>query len=450
MPIPFEILQITAAYSNAVLVAIMPYVSDYAKKLELPIRQPVSIAQVRHFGCSPRADHIGGRVILTNGYSFTFDSGMVALYSSPRSFFSLQEPERMPEFYGPIKIKADDAVKVARGALRKLGYTESELHFDLPPNIKPPLKSGSQRVARYLIEWRDPTQPDPGKFGIYRYTARVEVDASAGQVRMLSILTPNRRPNPRIDVHPPVLVPPPRSQLLGGTKVYPVSRPYADAFLIAILPQLTDFVRRAGLGVRIPITTNDVDVRHYDCGVVEGLPRACIYLRVGDRFWYEHGQVISYESPDAYRWPAPNSPPEDKPKEQFYGPINLSAEEALAVVRKAVNQLGWPAQVPQLRQKPDIVPPRKDGTNYFARYFCNWWLKGQGTQCAVAELDASTKKLKALYINDRANPSLWREPPKVGVPMDVKIPDHEEPSFPPSRFPAPIPTLPSPNPLGTR
>jgi hypothetical protein len=183
---PFEILQVTAAYSNAVLVAIMPHISNFAKALDLPIPQPVTTAQVEHFGCSPRADHVGGRVILTNDYSFTFDVGTVVLYRSPRSFFSLQDPQRVPEFYGPIKIKTDEAVKIARDALKKLGYTESELHYDLPPKIKPPLKNENHYVARYLIEWRDPDRPDNGSFGIPFTTAAVEVDASSGQIQMLN------------------------------------------------------------------------------------------------------------------------------------------------------------------------------------------------------------------------------------------------------------------------
>ncbi len=33
----FEILQVTAQYSNAVLLAVMPHVSDFAAKQELPI-----------------------------------------------------------------------------------------------------------------------------------------------------------------------------------------------------------------------------------------------------------------------------------------------------------------------------------------------------------------------------------------------------------------------------
>lgn len=449
MPMPFEILQITASYSNAVLVAIMPHISDFAKAVELPISQPITIAQVQHFGCSPRADHVGGRVVLTNDYSFTFDVGTVVLYRSPRSFFSLQDPQRVPEFYGPIKIKTDEAVKIARVALKKLGYTESELHYDLPPKIKLPLKNEGHLVARYLIEWPVPGQPDPGKFGIYHDSAKIEVDASTGQIQMLSVSPSARRPDPKLDVHPHLLAPPPKSQLIGGAKVFPVSQAYAHAFLVAILPQLSDFVKRSGVDVKIPITTDDIDMAHYDCEWEATQTVAVfLYLKTGDRFVYRHGRVIEFDAVNAVRWQAPNSPPEDKPPERFYGPVKMSSDEAWATVRKAITQLDWPAQVPQLKKKPEIVPPRKDGANYFARYFFNWWPNDEGMQIAVAEVDATTKKIKSLGINDRANTNIWREPPKIDVPMGVKITDNNQ-SLPsvPSGMPVLVPTLPPSMPL---
>jgi hypothetical protein len=121
----------------------------------------------------------------------------------------------------------------------------------------------------------------------------------------------------------------------------------------------------------------------------------------------------------------------------------MSSDEAWALVKKAITQLDWPAQVPLLKKKPEIVPPRKDGANYFARFFFNWWPNDEGMQLAVAEVDATTKKIKSLGINDRANTNIWREPPKIDVPMGVRTPSNYEP-FPsaPSGVSAPVPTLP--------
>ena len=43
MPIT-ALIHITSAYSNAVLVAIMPHVNDFAKKMDLPIPLPITVS----------------------------------------------------------------------------------------------------------------------------------------------------------------------------------------------------------------------------------------------------------------------------------------------------------------------------------------------------------------------------------------------------------------------
>lgn len=444
---PFEILQVTAAYSNAVLVAIMPHVSNFSKTLDLPIPQPVTISQVKKFGCSPRADHIGGRVILTNDYSFTFDLGAVVLYRSPHSYFSLQDPERLPEFYGTVKVKKDEAINIAHNALKKLGYSDSELHLNLKPNVTPPKRNEGKEIARYLIEWADPERITAG--GIPLERTAVEIDASTGRIEMLGIQTKRaRRPDPKLDVHPPVLMSAPKSEPVGGgAQMYHVGKAYEDAFLAAILPQVSDFGRKAGIDIKVPVTSNDVDMPHYECWWenTEGV-LVVLYLKTGDRFIYRHGQVMEFDAKDSESWCAPNSPREDKPPERFYGPVRVSADEAFAVVAKALNELGYSAQIPQLKKKPEIVPPRKDGTNYIARYYFNWWLKDYSMQTATAEVDATTKKLKSLIINTTANPKIWRDPPKIDVPpmLETNIP------LPKPRQPAkelPTPSLPPATPI---
>jgi hypothetical protein len=436
---PFEILQVTAQYSNAVLVAIMPYVSDFAQRLDLPIPQPVTMSQVQRFSCYARSDQIGGRVFLTNGCAFSFTKGTVLHYCSPRSFYSLQDPDRVPEFYAPAKLTEKQTVEIARQAVKKLGYDDATFSSDRAPKVSRPSPIAKNRVARCLVEWLDPNQ-DP-RAPMSRSTLKVEVNTSTGAIEMLSLLTPAAwRPDVQVAVHPPVIAGPPQAQPYGGgTRVYPVSPAYARAFLAAILPQVSDYAKKAGLEVKVPITRQDVDLPHYECGLVTGLPYACLFLKTGDRFWVEHGQVTDFQAHDSYRLLPSNSPPQDKPPEKFYGPVKVSAEQALAVVRKAITQLGYPAQVPLLRTRPEIVPPAKHGTNYFARYFFNWWRESPDLATAGAEVDASTGKLESLYINERLLPQLWREPPKIDVPPGAAAPapEPQPPPAPAPRFPAP-------------
>jgi len=240
-----------------------------------------------------------------------------------------------------VKVKQNEAVKIARTAMKRLGYSDAELHLDLTPKITPPKRNEGKMIARYLVEWVDPNQISPG--GIPLERTAVEVDASTGRIEMLGIQTKQaKRPDPKLDVKPPVLASIPKSQLVGGgTQMNHVGKAYKDALLAAILPQVSDFIRKAGIDAKIPITANDVDMAHYECWweKTEGF-LVVLYLRTGDRFVYRHGQVIEFDAIDSERWCAPNSPREDKPPERFYGPVNLSANEALSLVRKAVDQLG--------------------------------------------------------------------------------------------------------------
>ena len=226
-----------------------------------------------------------------------------------------------------------------------------------------------------------------------------------------------KRPDPQVGVQLPVVVPQPKSQPVGGTKLERVSDAYSQTFLAAILPELSAFVRTIGVDVKIPITTDDVDLKHYEFGFVGNDPKAFLYLKTGDRFVYQHGHVTDFEAHDSYRRPEPNKLPEDKPVEQFFGTINMTETESLSLARKAINDLGYAAKIPQLKKKPEVVAPRKYGTNYFARYFFNWWPNDEGIQIAVIEVDATAKKLKAFYINDRISTNIWREPPKIDVPI---------------------------------
>src|SRR5882724_10011316 len=218
-----EFFTITAQYSNAMLVALLANVSDFAKKLDLPISRPVTVAQVRRFNCFPRSDHVGGRLILTNGCAFIFDHGRVESFESSRSYFNLQDPNLIPKFYGPVKLSESQALQVARDAIKKLGYTDAMLSTDRPPQATLPERVGINYIARYRFRWldpargHDPNNPPP--------SIEFEVDATTGQIQMLEISNPNTyRTDLKLDVHPPIFGEGPKSVPAGvGRKIYPVS-----------------------------------------------------------------------------------------------------------------------------------------------------------------------------------------------------------------------------------
>ena len=155
----FNLVQMTATYSNAVLVAILPHFTHVAKTLELPIPTPIVESQVRHFFCDPRAGEVGGYVQLTNGYEFWYEKGHVRAFSSPHNYFRLQDPDMVPKFYGPLRMNKKEAISLARESLKKLGYTNQVFDAVEPEvNLATSKESftANQGVPQYRIIWPDP------------------------------------------------------------------------------------------------------------------------------------------------------------------------------------------------------------------------------------------------------------------------------------------------------
>ena len=92
-----HLVQMTATYSNAVLVAILPHITDVAQKLELPVATPITQSEIRRYFCDPQVGEIGGFVVLTNGYQFWYGKGHVRMFHSPRDYFVLQNPDLIPK-----------------------------------------------------------------------------------------------------------------------------------------------------------------------------------------------------------------------------------------------------------------------------------------------------------------------------------------------------------------
>jgi hypothetical protein len=129
-------IHITAAYSNAVLVAILPHISDYAKKLDLPIPQPITVSQVAHFGVEHLQGEVGGGVWLTNYYLFSFKNGYVNMFRlNKHNPFNDDNPaENWPKYaFGKINMTTNQALDLIRASITKLGYDVKTFHVDQPP-----------------------------------------------------------------------------------------------------------------------------------------------------------------------------------------------------------------------------------------------------------------------------------------------------------------------------
>ena len=235
-------VQMTATYSNAVLVAILPHFTHVAKTLELPIPTPIVQSQVRHFFCDPRAGEIGGWVVLTNGYEFWYEKGYVRAFSSPWNYFRLQDPDLVPKFYGPLRMNENEAVALARQSLKKLGYT-NEIFSAVKPEVKLATSKESfandQGVPQYRIIWHDPDWTN-------RDIAELDVNAKVKHVDAFELYSKIFwQTKPDVGVVPKLLPKTkPQPQLIGGRRLTPVSGAYSNACMNTLMPAFTDFAAK--------------------------------------------------------------------------------------------------------------------------------------------------------------------------------------------------------------
>jgi hypothetical protein len=159
-----ELVHMTAQYSNAVLLAVMPHISDFAVKMKLPIPQPITASQVAKSSPSLYAGYVAAGVWLTNGYWFVFHwhgdghHGLVDSFSAPTNWFREQEfsPERIQRYIGVDNMSTNAALALARETLVKLGFKPELTHADQPPTeIEGPVnipKTG-QHIPYCRITW---------------------------------------------------------------------------------------------------------------------------------------------------------------------------------------------------------------------------------------------------------------------------------------------------------
>lgn len=131
---PLDLIHMTATYSNAVLVAILPHVSDFARKMDLPLPPPITVQMVKAFRPMPMKGYIGGGVQVSN-YLFSFSMGAVDSFRSSDNVYYDDDPAvNWPKYaYGVEHMTTNDGIQLARSTLKELGYDPKVLGCDVPP-----------------------------------------------------------------------------------------------------------------------------------------------------------------------------------------------------------------------------------------------------------------------------------------------------------------------------
>jgi hypothetical protein len=189
--------------------------------------------------------------------------------------------------------------------------------------------------------------------------------------------------------------------------------------MLAILPELSEYIARGGFSFPLPIKPNQIDFNDSTVGIVEGDPLAFINLKNGARFVYGHGQIIAFYATNVMQ--LPGRPDSWEACGRFVGPINMTSNDAVALVRQTLKRLGYSQKALHVDEPPTYVGcPAKWRVGYIARYFPNWKQSWDGPFRVCAEVDATTKRVTSLYVNDHALTNIWRRPPKINVPLTVE------------------------------
>ena len=258
-----EAIRVTAEYSNAVLVAVLPYFSDYAQKLELPIPHPIAIADVARLRIVPFLDKdrqpLGMSVQLRNGWSLSMTGGYTAAFSSPNSYYLLQNPDETPKFFGTVSMSKADAVKMARRAILRLGIPLEAGFAEQEPRVDgPQVAYDTNKIPRYLVQWCSPEigidssglrQHDP----FPEVEVEVSTDAKRLEMLRLSLRVCQQslsRHLIKVGIDPPVS---------PSNVEWPRINPeYARRLVPIVLDAIDDYGRRLHLAIPRPLTTNHV------------------------------------------------------------------------------------------------------------------------------------------------------------------------------------------------
>jgi hypothetical protein len=148
-----DFVQVTAQYSNAVLVAVLPYFSDVAKKVDLPVPQPITQTDVAGLHVLPFKE-AKASILLKNGCVFDFQSGFVNRYINPDSvsYHSQAFDKTSEQNYKDRKIEKDEAVQIARITLKKLGIPLEDVFAEQEPRIAIEQKNDANASPHYHIQ----------------------------------------------------------------------------------------------------------------------------------------------------------------------------------------------------------------------------------------------------------------------------------------------------------
>ncbi|MDD5139532.1 MAG: hypothetical protein PHY43_04630 [Verrucomicrobiales bacterium] len=393
----FDSIRVTANYSNAVLAAVLPYVNDVAQRLDLPVPHPVAAEDVFHCSILPQRN-LEAEIGVKGGWFFQFDHGYMRVIQGPREYFTMQDPDRIPEFFGEVKMSKAEAIQLARDTIKKLGIPLEQVFAEQEPRVTEPVHIGTNTIPHFHIEWFGPIQS-------LAPSVRIDVDANAKRVARISFSNNKHleRPAPKLNV------PPPASR---SSSWYLTNPEYARKLIPIAFQAIDEYGRKLSLPIPRPLTTNHV--AKFSLADNGGWPHCEIELTNGWRFIYRNSMVNGYYAPDNLF----NSDNRPILIRQFVGKQNITEQEAIDLVRNTMSKFNYPTNLVHMDFQPNFLRPALPG---IPRLFIFWNTENEDDlQSKVeAEVDLDKGRLQSLYYDHKA---YWNKPPPIDAPISLPEP----------------------------
>lgn len=425
------LIHLTANYSNAVLVAILPHISDCAKKLDLPVPQPLDFVQVSSFKPMPYLGDIGGTVVLTNQYSFFFSSGYVNSFHSPNDWFAntnddWTDVKYFKRYLGKDNMTTNEAIDLARDAFGKLGYKSEDFQLRRPPTWIQG-SSDVERIGGHIpycrTEWDSPESKIQSMLGL-EFSVQFDVDMQHRQIAGMS-LSGRRffRPNPKVSVAPEIETDYQRvgvfgqlAQMRDKIPSIHITPAYSNATLTAMLPSISDFAAKLGLPVSQPITSSQVLLYYPPAYLNDGFNCRLILT---NHLWFSFvaGCVNEFGSPND--WFEEKATRRDWPT--YSSKTCMTTNEAIAFARGCIGQLGYAAEDFHMNLPPSEFENALDSENrQFAYCRIQWGNPDENPQDDYHlefDIDMQTRQLIGISLMSK---KFFRPLPKIDVQPELE------------------------------
>lgn len=338
-----------------------------------------------------------------------FQDGHVSYYEAPNNYFSLQNPNRFTEFYGPCNMTQQEAVALARSAIRRLGYPLEDVLADLEPLVPPLEHVGTNVIPHYRIRWLDPRGGGTA--------TEIDVDARDSRLERISFnnIVALRRPDPKVTVQPAPLPPdhPWRkmNELANG-----INHEYAYRLAPVVFRAVEDWAHKLNLDLPLPVTTNEVS-RFY-CSNNGGVPYVELTIKSDWYFVYRVNSITYSRSPHCF-FESALLPFRVK---DYIGKARLTDEQAIEFARQTVAKLGYPPGFARTGEKPRIQRPLEiKGMSSIPRLCVEWIYPNPEKpheQWIQVEVDCAKGTAEMVRFDDVR---LWDKAPDLGIPIDPPV-----------------------------